>query len=88
MHVKHGVGKDLKRAKATLLGSGSTSGAKRPKACLIELPKTTVRWDIEISLVESLVSSIDNMEPNSMIKSMLEFNSKALILGHRVGTLL
>jgi len=47
-----------------------------------------VRRDIEISLVESLVSYIDNMEPNSMIKAMLEFKSKALILGRRVGTLL
>lgn len=47
-----------------------------------------MRCDIEISLLESLVSFIDNMEPNSMIKVMLEFNSKALILGRRVGTLL
>jgi len=44
--------------------------------------------DIEISLAESLVSSTDNMEPNSMIKAMLEFHSKALILGRKVDTLL
>jgi len=30
---------------------------------------------------------MDNMEPNAMINTMLEFN-KALILGRRVGTLL
>jgi len=31
---------------------------------------------------------MDNMEPNAMIKAMLEFNNKALIMGRRVGTLL
>ncbi|QCD94180.1 hypothetical protein DEO72_LG5g2260 [Vigna unguiculata] len=35
-----------------------------------------------------MISSMDNMKPNAMIKTMLEFNNKALILGHRVGTLL
>jgi len=86
--AKQGVGKDLKRVRATLLGSGSTSRAKKPEACLIELSKTTVRRDNEISLAESLVSSIDNIKHNSMIKAMMEFNNKALILGRRVGTLL
>jgi len=77
----------LKKAKATLLGSRSTSGSKRLEACLIELLETTVRRDIEIHLLESIVFSMDNMEPNAMINTMLEFN-KALILGRRVGTLL
>jgi len=31
---------------------------------------------------------MDNMEPNVMIKTMLKFNSKVVILGCRVGTLL
>ncbi|QCD79172.1 hypothetical protein DEO72_LG1g2811 [Vigna unguiculata] len=31
---------------------------------------------------------MDNMEPNAMIKATLEVNSKALIMGCRVGTLL
>ena len=33
-----------------------------------------MRCDIEIHLLESMVLSIDNMEPNAMIKTMLEFN--------------
>ncbi|QCE15015.1 hypothetical protein DEO72_LG11g2023 [Vigna unguiculata] len=61
---------------------------EKPKACLIELSETIVHWDIEISLVESLVYSIDNMEPNSIIKAMLELNNKALILGRKIGALL
>jgi len=77
--TKQDVRKDLKRVRATLLGSRCTSRAKKPEACLIELPKTTMRHDIEISLAESLVSSIDNIKPNSMIKAMLEFNNKALM---------
>jgi len=71
-----------------LLGKESTSGTKKPKASLIELPETTVRCDIEIHLPESVVSYMDNMEPNAMVKTLLEFNNKALILGRRVGTLL
>jgi len=80
-------GKDIKRVRATLLGLGSSFGAKKPEASL-ELSETTVRRDIEINLVESLVKSIDNMEPNAMVKVMLEFNNKALIMGRRVGNLL
>jgi len=70
-----------------LLGSGSSVGAKKPEVELIELPKTIVRHDIDINLSESLVNYIDNMEPNAMVKAMLEFNSKALILGRKVGSL-
>jgi len=85
--IKKGGGKDVKRVRATLLGLGSSSVAKKPVTRLIELPETTVRRDIEINLAESLVNSIDNMEPNAMVKAMLEFSSKALILGCRVGSL-
>jgi len=52
------------------------------------LPETTMCRDIEIHLLELVVSLIDNMERNAMIKTMLEFNSKALIPCCRVGSLL
>ena len=58
----------------------------KPKAGLIELPETTVRRDIDINLSEYLVNSVDNMEPNVMVKVMMEFSSKALILGPKVGS--
>jgi len=51
------------------------------------LPETTVRRDIEINLAESLVNSIDNIEPNAIVMAVLEFSSKALILRRRVGNL-
>jgi len=85
--TKHDEGKDVKRVRAALLGSGSSISAKKPEAGLIKLPETTIQRDIKINLSESLVNSIDNMESNAMIKAMLELNNKALILGHKVGTL-
>ena len=77
----------MKMVRVALLGSGSSSGANKPEFGLIKLPKTIVWRDIEINLSESLVNSIDNMEPNVMVKAMLEFSSKALILGRRVESL-
>ena len=77
----------MKRVRVALLGPGSSSGVTKPKAGLIELPETTVRRNIDINLSESLVNSIHNMEPNAMVKAMLKFSSKALILGCRVGSL-
>jgi len=60
--ARPGKGKDVKKVRAALLGQGSSSGAKGPKAGLIELPKTAVRNDIAINLPEivdeSLFSSI------------------------------
>ncbi|QCE06296.1 hypothetical protein DEO72_LG9g1307 [Vigna unguiculata] len=50
------------------MGPGSSSGVKGPDARLIELPETTVRKDIEINMPESLIDSIDNMEPNALVK--------------------
>jgi len=85
--AKQGGGKDVKRVRATMLGPRFSSGGKKPEVKLIELPETIVRHDIEINLAKSLVNSIDNMEPNAMVKAMLEFSSKDLILGHRVGSL-
>jgi len=51
------------------------------------LLETVVRRDIEINLSKALVNSIDNIEPNGMIKAMVEFNSKALVLGRKVKSL-
>ena len=85
--AKQGEWKDVKRVMVALLGLGSSTGAKKTEAGLIKLSKTLVGRDVDINLSEALVNSIDNMEPNAMIKAMLEFNSKALILGCRVGTL-
>ena len=77
----------MKKVRATLLRQGSSSGEKGPEAGLIELLETFVCHDIEINLSETLVNSIDNMEPNALVKAMVEFSSKVLILGRRVGSL-
>ncbi|QCD79208.1 hypothetical protein DEO72_LG1g2847 [Vigna unguiculata] len=74
-------------AGAARQGQGLSSGAKGPKAGLIELPETPVRKDIEIDMPEILINSINNMEPDNLVRMVVEFNSKALILGHRVGSL-
>ena len=66
---------------------GLFSGTKGPEAGLIELPETVVQRDIEINMLETLINSIDNMDPNHLVKTMVEFSSKALLLGHRVGSL-
>jgi len=80
-------GKDVKKVKATLLGPGSSSGTKGPESGLIELPETSIRKDIAINLPETIINSIDDMEANHLVKSMVEFGSKALILSRRVGSL-
>ena len=85
--AKPGKGKDVKKVRAVLMGSGSLSGVKGPEAGLIELPDTTMRKDIEINMPKSLIDSIDNMELNAMVKAMVEFSSKTLILSRRVGSL-
>ena len=73
--------------RAALLGPGSSSCAKGLEAGLIQLPEMTVRKDIEINMPETLINSIDSIEPNHMVRTMVEFSSKALILGLRVGSL-
>jgi len=85
--ARPGKGKDVKKVWAALIGPGSSSGGKGPEAGLIELPKTTMRKDIEINVLKSLIDSIDNMEPNALVNAMVEFSSKTLILGRRVGSL-
>jgi len=77
----------VKKVWATLLGPGSSSGGKGLEAGLIELPKTIIRCDIEINVSETLINLTDSMEPNALVMSMVEFNSKALILGRKVGSL-
>ena len=38
-------------------------------------------------MLETLINSIDSMESDHLVMTMVEFSSKALILGHRVGSL-
>ena len=85
--IRAGKGKDVKKVRAVVMGAGSASGVKGPEAGLIELPETTVRKDIEINMPESLINSIDNMEPRALVRAMVEFSSKTLILSQRVGSL-
>jgi len=85
--TRPGRGKDVKKVRAALLGQGLSSGAKGPEAGLIELPETTVRKDIEINMTETLINSIGSMESDHLVRTMVEFSSKALILGRQVGSL-
>jgi len=86
-------GKDVKKVRAALLGAGSASGAgsvsgvKGPESGLIELPKISMRKDIAINLPDTIINSIDGMEANHIVRTMVEFRSKALILSRRVGSL-
>ncbi|QCE06253.1 hypothetical protein DEO72_LG9g1264 [Vigna unguiculata] len=91
-----GKGKDVKKIRAAILGAailgsavgaGSASGEKLPEAGLIELPEISVRKDISINLPDTVVNSIDNMEVDHIVRTMVEFRSKALVLGRRVGSL-
>ena len=77
----------MKKVRAALMGPRSSSEGKGLEAGLIELPETTVRKDIEINMSESLIDSIDNIEPNALVKAMVELSNKMLILGRRVGSL-
>jgi len=85
--IRPGKGKDVKKVRVVVMGTGSASGVKGPEAGLIELPETTVRKDIEINVPESMMDSIDNMEPKALVKAMVEFNSMTLLLSRRVGSL-
>jgi len=88
-----GKGKDVKKVRAALLGTGSASGAgsasgeKGPESGLIELPEISVRKDISITLPDTIVNSIDNMDAERIVRTMVEFGSKALVLSRRVGSL-
>jgi len=54
---------------------------------LIELPEISVRKDISITLPDTVVNSIDNMDVDHIVRTMVEFGSKALFLSRRVGSL-
>jgi len=86
-----GKGKDVKKLRAALLGTasgvGSASGEKGPEAGLIELPEIPVRKDISITLPDTVVNSIDNIDAEYIVRTMVEFGSKALVLSRRVGSL-
>jgi len=90
---RHGKGKDVKRVRAALLGTGSASGVgsasreKGPESGLIELLEICVRKDIAINLPDTIVNSIDSMDADHIVRTMVEFGSKALILSRRVGSL-
>ena len=71
-----GEGKDVKNVKPTLLRQGSSSGVKGPEAGLIELPETTVRKDIAINLPEIVINSIDNMEPDHLVRTMVDLGAR------------
>jgi len=85
--TRPGKGKDVKKIRVALLGSGSSTSGKGPEARLIELSETVVQQNIEINMSETLINSIDSVEPNALVRAMMEFNSKALILGRRVESL-
>jgi len=88
-----GKGKDVKKVRATLLGVGSASGAgsasgvKGPESGLIDLPEISVRKDIVINLSDTIINSIDGMKAKHIVRTIVEFGSKALILSRRVGSL-
>jgi len=86
-----GKGKDVKKIRVALLGTasgaGSASGEKLPEAGLIELPEISVRKDISIDLPDTVVNSINNMKVDHIVRTMVEFRSKALVLSRRVGSL-
>jgi len=86
-----GKGKDVKKIRAALLGTasgaGSASGEKVPEAGLIELSEISIGKDISIDLPDTVVNSIDNMEVDHIVRTMVEFGSKALVLSRRVGSL-
>jgi len=83
----------VKKVRATLLGTGSASRAesasdeKGPKSGLIELPEISVRKDISITLPDTIVNSIDGMDADHIVRTMVKFGSKALVLSRLVGSL-
>ena len=82
---RHGKGKDVKKVRAALLetgsasGAGSASGEKGPNSGLIELPEISMRKDISITLLDTIVNSIDGMDVDHIVRTMVEFGSKALV---------
>jgi len=77
----------VKKVQAVIMGVDSASGVKGPEAGLIELSETTIRKDIEINVPETMMDSINNVEPKALVKAMVEFSSKTLLLSRREGSL-
>jgi len=79
---RHGKGKDVKRVRAALLGTGSASGAgsasgeKGLESGLIELPEISVRKDIAINLPNTIVNSIDSMDADHIVRTMWSLEAK------------
>jgi len=71
-----GKGKDVKKVRAALLGTGLNSGEKGPEAGLIELPEISVRKDISITLLDTIVNSIDNMDAEHIVRTMVELEAR------------
>jgi len=77
-----GKGKDVKKVRAALLetgsvsGAGSASGEKGPKSGLIELPKISVRKDISITLPDTILNSIDGMDADHLMRTMVELGAR------------
>ena len=46
-----------------------------------------MRKDIAINLPDTIVNSIDGMDADHIMRTMVEFGSKALLLSYRVGSL-
>ena len=53
---------------------------KGPKSGLIQLAKISVRKDIAINLPDTIFNSIDGMEADHIVRTMVEFGSKAFKL--------
>jgi len=86
--TQKGVGKEMKKIRIELLGPNSSSGSKRVEVRLLERSETSVRRDIEINLNKEVMKSLDNMEPNVVIRVLVEFSGKMLMFSCRVGGLL
>jgi len=46
-----------------------------------------VRKDISITLPDTILNSIDGMDADHLVRTMVDFGSKALVLSRRVGSL-
>ncbi|QCD83025.1 hypothetical protein DEO72_LG2g3367 [Vigna unguiculata] len=64
-----GKGKDVKKVTGSASGAGSASGEKGPKSGLIELPEISVRKDISITLPDTIINSIENMDADHIERS-------------------
>ena len=46
-----------------------------------------MRKDISITLPDTILNSIDGMDADHLVRTMVDFGSKALVLSRRVGSL-